>query len=143
MLHRLRVPTRTRSEFVDITHQIEELVRESDIQSGIVYIYCPHTSCGITIQENTDPGVPHDMLLVLNRLVPRSDAGYRHNEDNSASHVQTSMMGSSQVMFIENRQLVLGRWQGVFLCEFDGPRERTVLIKMQPDQLVIRDQRSG
>jgi secondary thiamine-phosphate synthase enzyme len=134
MAHTLRVQTKAQSEFVDITSQVQALAEQSDIESGVLYLYCPHTSCGLTIQENCDPGVQHDMLMLLNRLVPRRDPGYQHIEDNSASHLQTSMMGVSQVLFIEQGRLVLGRWQAIYLAEFDGPRERTVLAKIQPDR---------
>jgi secondary thiamine-phosphate synthase enzyme len=130
----LRVTTSSQSEFVDITALVRQAVQESGAVSGVLHLYCPHTSCGLTIQENCDPGVQQDMLLVLNRLVPRADPAYRHNEDNSASHVQTSMMGVSQVLLVEDGAPILGRWQAIFLAEFDGPRERTVLLKLQPDR---------
>lgn len=130
MITRLKVQTRSQREFVDVTREIARIVREQAVQEGIVYVYCPHTTCGLTIQENADPGVQHDMLLLLNRLAPRVDPGYRHIEDNSASHLQASMMGFSQMVFVEAGQLVLGRWQALYLCEFDGPRERTVLVKV-------------
>lgn len=130
MITRLKVQTHSQREFVDVTREIARIVREQAVQEGIVYVYCPHTTCGLTIQENADPGVQHDMLLLLNRLAPRVDPGYRHIEDNSASHLQASMMGFSQMVFVEAGQLVQGRWQALYLCEFDGPRERTVLVKV-------------
>lgn len=133
MLQRLHIQTRKQAEFVDITREVQQVVRDASVGSGIVFVYCPHTTCGLTIQENADPGVQHDMLLLLSRLAPREDAQYRHIEDNSASHLQASMMGFSQMVFIENGRLVLGRWQGLYLCEFDGPRERTVIVKIQAD----------
>lgn len=133
MLTRLQVRTHRQSEFVDITREVERLVREQGVADGIVYVYCPHTTCGLTIQENADPGVQHDMLLLLNRLAPRDDAGYRHIEDNSASHLQASWMGFSQMIFVEGGRLVLGRWQALYLTEFDGPRQRTVIVKIAPD----------
>jgi secondary thiamine-phosphate synthase enzyme len=134
MLQRLHIQTHKRSEFVDITQQVQEVVRANGMHAGVVQVYCPHTTCGLTIQENADPGVQHDMLLVLNQLVPRTDPRYRHIEENSASHLQASMMGFSQTVFVEGGQLVLGRWQALYLCEFDGPRERTVLVKLQGDR---------
>jgi secondary thiamine-phosphate synthase enzyme len=133
MLQRLQVQTHRQSEFVDITRQVEHVARESGVSDGIVYVYCPHTTCGLTIQENADPGVQHDMLLLLNRLAPRTDPGYRHIEDNSASHLQASAMGFSQMVFLEAGRLVLGRWQAIYLTEFDGPRQRTVIVKVQAD----------
>lgn len=133
MLQRLHIQTRKQAEFVDITREVQQVVRDASVGSGTVFVYCPHTTCGLTIQENADPGVQHDMLLLLSRLAPREDAQYRHIEDNSASHLQASMMGFSQMVFIENGRQVLGRWQGLYLCEFDGPRERTVIVKIQAD----------
>ncbi len=133
MLHHLHIQTRRQLEFVDITQQVQQVVGTNNIDAGIVYVYCPHTTCGLTIQENADPGVQHDMLLILNQLVPRTDPRYRHIEDNSASHLQASMMGFSQTLLVETGRLVLGRWQALYLCEFDGPRERTVIVKLQAD----------
>jgi secondary thiamine-phosphate synthase enzyme len=130
MIHRLKVSTRRRAEFVDITREIQRIVHDSRIDEGVAVVYCPHTTCGLTIQENADPGVQHDMLLLLERIAPREDRAYRHIEDNSASHLQASAMGFSQTVLIEGRRLVLGRWQAIYLCEFDGPRERTVLIRV-------------
>lgn len=130
MLQRLTIQTHRQSQFVDITRQVQQAVRDSGIGDGVVYVYCPHTTCGLTIQENADPGVQHDMLLLLNRLAPRADPAYRHIEDNSASHLQASMMGFSQIVFVEHGRLVLGRWQAIYLTEFDGPRLRTVIVRM-------------
>lgn len=131
MLTRLQVQTRQQAHFVDITDAVERVVRDRGLGDGVVVVYCPHTTCGLTIQENADPGVQHDMLLLLNRLVPRTDPAYRHIEDNSASHLQASMMGFHQMVFVENGRLVLGRWQAIYLCEFDGPRQRTVIVRVQ------------
>lgn len=94
---------------------------------------CRTRTCAVTIQENADPGVQHDMLLVLRRIVPRRDAQYRHIEDNSASHLQASAMGFSHFVFVEGGRLVLGRWQAIYLAEFDGPRARKLLVKVLPD----------
>jgi secondary thiamine-phosphate synthase enzyme len=134
MLKRIQVPTQRQSQFVDITRQVQSVVREQGVQDGIVYVYCPHTTCGLTIQENADPGVQHDMLLLLSRIAPRTDPNYRHIEDNSASHLQASTMGFSQIVFVEDGQLVLGRWQAIYLTEFDGPRQRTVIVKVEADR---------
>ena len=133
MITQLHVQTHRQSEFVDITDQVEAAVRDGGVQNSTVIVYSPHTTCGLTIQENADPGVQHDMLLLLNRLAPRDDPNYRHIEDNSASHLQASMMGFSQTVFVQDGRLVLGRWQAIYLCEFDGPRRRTVYMKVIGD----------
>ncbi len=130
MLQQLQVTTREQAEFVDITIEVEQIVRSTGIADGTVTVYCPHTTCGLTIQENADPGVQHDMLLLLTRLVPRDDPEYRHIEDNSASHLQASMMGFSQTVFVNRGRLLLGQWQAIYLTEFDGPRERTLLVQV-------------
>lgn len=133
MIHHLSVRTTSQECMIVITDQITRLVREQALYSGVALLYVPHTTCGLTIQENADPGVQHDMLMVLRRIIPRHDAGYRHIEDNSASHLQASMMGFSSFVFIEHGQLVLGRWQTIYLAEFDGPRTRTVMVKFLRD----------
>jgi secondary thiamine-phosphate synthase enzyme len=133
MLQQLQVTTHRQAEFVDITNEVQQIVRGAGIADGTVTVYCPHTTCGLTIQENADPGVQHDMLVLLTRLVPRDDPQYRHIEDNSASHLQASMMGFSQTVFVNQGRLLLGQWQALYLTEFDGPRERTVLVKVVAD----------
>lgn len=133
MVHELSVRTHAQECFVEITDQVARVVRENGIEAGVVLLYVPHTTCGITIQENADPGVQHDMLLLLRQLAPREDPRYRHIEDNSASHLQASAMGFSQFVFVERGQLVLGRWQTLYLAEFDGPRTRRVLVKLLRD----------
>lgn len=120
------VRTRQRDEFVEITDRAQQFVAETGIQSGVLIVYVPHTTAGVTINENADPDVVHDMLLTLKRLVPKDAPGYRHAEGNSDSHVKASMMGSSCHVLIENGRLVFGTWQGIYLCEFDGPRTRKV-----------------
>lgn len=132
-LQSIRVRTQRQMQMVDVTAQVEQIVRASTIQEGTVLLYVAHTTCGITIQENADPGVQHDMLLVLSENVPREDARYRHIEDNSASHVQSSTMGFSTFLFVHEGRMVRGRWQGIYLTEFDGPRERTIYVKVIPD----------
>jgi secondary thiamine-phosphate synthase enzyme len=124
------VPTRRRDEFVEITDKVQQIVAGSGIRAGAVTVYVPHTTAGITINENADPDVVHDMLLTLNRLVPRDATGYRHAEGNSDSHVKASMMGSSCRVLIDAGRLVLGTWQGIYFCEFDGPRTRTVHVQV-------------
>jgi secondary thiamine-phosphate synthase enzyme len=133
MLHELSVRTSAQECLVEITGEVQRVVRESGVASGTALIYTPHTTCGLTIQENADPGVQHDMLLLLRRIAPREDPGYRHIEDNSASHLQASAMGFSTFVFVESGRLVLGRWQTIYLAEFDGPRTRRVLVKLLKD----------
>jgi secondary thiamine-phosphate synthase enzyme len=133
MLHELNVRTNAQECLVEITGQVAHVVRESGIEAGVVLLYVPHTTCGITIQENADPGVQHDMLMLLRRIAPRADPNYRHIEDNSASHLQASAMGFSHFVFVERGELILGRWQTIYLAEFDGPRSRRVLVKVLRD----------
>lgn len=130
-MHTFDVQTRERDQFVEITHRIRDLVAESGISAGSVTVYVPHTTAGVTINENADPDVVHDMLLTLQRLVPKDAPGYRHGEGNSDSHVKASMMGSSATILIDNAQLVLGVWQGIYFCEFDGPRRRQVHVQVR------------
>ena len=134
MIQRLSVRTPSRAALVDVTSRVAEIVRGTGISDGTAFLYIPHTTCGLTIQENADPGVQHDILHVLGRLVPRQDPAYRHMEDNSASHVQASAMGFSTFLFVEGGEVVLGQWQAVFLAEFDGPRTRQVLVKVVADR---------
>jgi len=128
----LSVSTGQRVDFVDITSRVREAVATSGVQDGIITIYVPHTTCGITINESADPDVAADIKMQLTKLVPR-DAGYSHFEGNADSHIKTSLMGSSEQVFIENSKLVLGTWQGIFLCDFDGPRTRKVYLKIMSD----------
>jgi len=120
------VSTRGRTEMIDITGQVDSIVRESGIRDGEVVVFCPHTTAAITINENADPSVPHDMLLTLDELLPRSRPGYRHSEGNSDAHCKSSIVGCSEQILIHNGSLALGTWQGIFFCEFDGPRSRQV-----------------
>jgi secondary thiamine-phosphate synthase enzyme len=124
----LDVQTRARSQMLDITRLVEKAALK-DIANGYVIVYVPHTTAGITIQENADPDVQHDLLRKLDDLVPKQERYYQHAEGNSDSHLKTAMVGSSATVLIENGELILGRWQGIYLCEFDGPRERQVIVK--------------
>lgn len=133
MLQRLTIRTTAQECLVDITAEVRGAVLTTGITEGTALLYVPHTTCGITIQENADPGVQHDMLLVLRRIYPRVDPAYRHIEDNSASHLQASTMGFSHFVFVSGGRLVLGRWQAIYLAEFDGPRTREVLVKVLRD----------
>ena len=130
----LHIQTSRQNELVDITAQVKAVVAASRIGEGTALLYVPHTTCGLTIQENADPGVQHDMLLLLAEIAPRTDRRYRHIEDNSASHLQASAMGFSTFVFIQDGALVLGRWQAIYLAEFDGPRQRSVYVKVLADQ---------
>jgi secondary thiamine-phosphate synthase enzyme len=123
------VPTGSRMEFVDITNQMQKEVTRSGISNGICYIYNPHTTAGLTINEGADPAVQDDILAVLKKIIP-FDYHYKHMEGNSPAHIMASLMGSSVSVFIENGRLVLGTWQKIFFCEFDGPRSRKVIWKL-------------
>ena len=125
----ISVQTHSRTEMTDITAAVQNLVLEEKIESGICLVYTPHTTAAITINENADPDVPWDILAALDRAVPLS-ANYRHAEGNSAAHVKSSLVGASELVMIENGRLVLGTWQSIFFCEFDGPRTRKVMIKV-------------
>uniref|UniRef100_A0A7V4KDH3 YjbQ family protein n=1 Tax=Fervidobacterium pennivorans TaxID=93466 RepID=A0A7V4KDH3_FERPE len=129
MLRRFSVRTTKRVEFVDITAQVKTIVRESDVKEGIVVVYVPHTTCGITINEHADSSVVEDIISQLSKLVP-TNGGYRHLEGNSDAHIKASIMGSSVTVIVSNGNLLLGTWQGIFLCEFDGPRTREVVVKV-------------
>ena len=123
------VQTQQRNEFVEITDRVGHHVKRRGIREGICVVYCPHTTAAITINENADPDVVHDMLLWLNRSIPKDQPGFRHNEGNSDSHLKASLVGPSVTLLVENGELVLGRWQGIYFCEFDGPRTRRVHIQ--------------
>ncbi len=125
----IEVRTSRRTEFVEITAQVRQSIREAGLTSGMCVVYCQHTTAAITIQENADPDVVHDMLLWLNNHIPKDLPGFRHAEGNSDSHIKSSLVGSSATVLVENGDLVLGTWQGVYFCEFDGPRNRTVRVQ--------------
>ena len=125
------ISTRDRNQMLDITSQVRSAVGESGVKNGDVIIYCPHTTAAITINENADPDVPHDIMLTLSELVPEHNSGYRHCEGNSDSHVRSSLIGCSRQVLIKNGSLNLGTWQGIFFCEFDGPRSRKVLLQIR------------
>ena len=127
------VKTSRRTELRKITSDVAEIVARHGAVSGVVHVYVPHTTAGVTINEGADPDVAHDIELTFDRMAPRDAAGYRHAEANSDSHVKTAMVGSSQTVLIESGRLVLGRWQAIFLCEFDGPRTREVIVRVVPD----------
>ncbi|NLI13454.1 secondary thiamine-phosphate synthase enzyme YjbQ [Pelotomaculum propionicicum] len=124
--------TKQRTQLVDITAEIERIVSQSGVKEGTVRIFTPHTTAGLTINENADPTVVEDMLMELNKIVPLND-GYRHLEGNSAAHIKSSLTGASLSVFITGGRLLLGTWQGLYFCEFDGPRQRQVLVKVTED----------
>jgi len=124
------VRTNARSEMIDITGRIRILLKESRIKSGVCHVFVPHTTAAVTINENADPDVPLDILMELEKNVPFNDH-YRHVEGNSAAHIKASILGASEMVFIENGELVLGTWQSIFFCEFDGPRTRKVIVLIQ------------
>jgi secondary thiamine-phosphate synthase enzyme len=129
LMHTLSVRTTSRMEMADITARIQELVRASGLESGVCHIFVAHTTAGLTINENADPSVPADILMVLNKIISDREA-YRHREGNSPAHIKASLMGPQLTVLVHEGSLVLGTWQGIFLCEFDGPRTRKVHIKL-------------
>jgi len=129
MIHRLEIATGSRAQMVDVTGEVQRAISESGVQEGFCHIYVPHTTAGIAINENADPSVAQDILAVLEKIAPRGGS-YRHLEGNADSHVKASIVGSSETVLIEGGRLVLGTWQGLFLCEFDGPRRRRLLVKV-------------
>lgn len=128
----LAVKSARRTHLLDITRDIEKMVREAGIAAGMCYLYCPHTTAGITVNEGDDPDVARDIEATLDRLAPK-DAGYQHYEGNADSHVKSTLVGVSASVPVENGKLALGRWQAIFFCEFDGPRERTVRVRIVSD----------
>jgi secondary thiamine-phosphate synthase enzyme len=124
------VHTRRRSEMLVVTDRVQEIVSKAQATDGYVIVYVPHTTAAITINENADPDVKHDMLRELEELIPRQEAYYRHAEGNSDSHLKTSLVGNSVMVLVEEGRLVLGRWQGIYFCEFDGPRTREMMVKV-------------
>jgi secondary thiamine-phosphate synthase enzyme len=125
------VLTNARSEMIDITARIRALLKERKIRNGICHVFIPHTTAAVTINENADPDVPRDILMELDKIIPLNDH-YRHGEGNSAAHIKASIVGASEMIFIDDGELVLGTWQSVFFCEFDGPRTRKVLVRLTP-----------
>ena len=123
----LSVRTKARTEFVDITDRVVSIVRNCNVEEGLCCVYAPHTTAGVTINENADPSVVQDMIKELNKLVPFDD-DYSHTEGNSAAHIKASLVGSSVMVPISGGRLVLGTWQGIYFCEFDGPRSRRAYV---------------
>ena len=128
-MEKLTVQSNDRTSIIDMTHKIQSIVTEIGIKNGICYVFIPHTTAAVTINENADPDVKSDMLMEINKVIPFNDS-YRHMEGNSAAHIKASLIGNSEMILIENGRLQLGTWQGVFFCEFDGPRTRNVWLKI-------------
>jgi secondary thiamine-phosphate synthase enzyme len=129
MLKTLNIKSKSKTEFIDITDNIHEAIKESGVKSGICYIYVPHTTAGITINEGADSSVTREILTTLNKLIP-FEGDYQHMEGNSAAHIKSTLVGVSQIVIIEDGKAILGAWQSVYFCEFDGPRHRRVIVKI-------------
>jgi len=129
VIRQLEIVTTARVELIDITTKISQVVSESDVKEGVCYIFVPHTTAAITINENADLSVRQDILNEFNKIVPLENR-YSHREGNADAHIKSTLIGTSQVVPVENGRLVLGTWQGIYFCEFDGPRRRRVLVKV-------------
>ncbi len=128
----IKVRSREREEMVEFTEEVQRRLQESGASGeGLCVLYVQHTTAGLTVNENADPDVPRDMLLALRKLIPQHGMGFRHGEENSDAHIKTSLVGTSLVVPFAGGKLLLGRWQGIFLCEFDGGRERSVVMMLQ------------
>ncbi|WP_017811482.1 secondary thiamine-phosphate synthase enzyme YjbQ [Paenibacillus shenyangensis] len=130
MLYTMQISTSKRDEMRDITREVSSKVNQSGVQEGVAIVYCPHTTAGIAINENADPDVKHDVLMRLDEVYPWEHPKYRHMEGNTASHLKSITTGPSQTIIIQDGRLLLGRWQGIYFCEFDGPRQREYMIKI-------------
>jgi secondary thiamine-phosphate synthase enzyme len=129
MMHKFKVKTSAKSEMVDITREVQGLVREHGPESGVCHVFVPHTTCGLAINENADPDVKRDIIAKLDETISEEFA-YRHAEGNSPAHIKAALVGSSLTVFVEEGALMLGTWQGLYLCEYDGPRTREVWVKV-------------
>ena len=134
-----RISTSQRAEIMDLTPRVSELVRQSKVREGLCVVYVPHTTAAVTINENADPDVKHDLLKKLAAMIPHHESYYQHGEGNSDSHVKTSLVGNSVTVLIEGGKLILGTWQGIQFCEFDGPRTRSFLVKLVSFDRAIPD----
>jgi len=128
MLRTLNIKSRAKTEFIDITEDIRQIIKESGLKNGICYVYVPHTTAGITINEGADPSVKRDIISILNRLIP-FESDYQHMEGNSAAHIKSTIVGVSLFVIVEENRPILGTWQSIYFCEFDGPRHRRVIVK--------------
>ncbi len=132
MLNQIEISTHSRTELVDITEEVSKVIKKSGIKSGTCIIYVPHTTAAVTINENYDPSVGEDIVSILKRLVPHS-GHYAHTEGNADAHIKAAIIGSSKTVFFEDGKILFGTWQGIFFCEFDGPRRRRILVKVLSD----------
>jgi secondary thiamine-phosphate synthase enzyme len=132
----ITVKTHVQTEMIDITSDVQSALQAEDFSDGICMLYVPHTTAAVTINESADPSVRRDILMVLNQMVPWK-ADYRHMEGNSPAHVKTSLVGSSELVSVENGRMILGTWQGIFFCEFDGPRTRKLHLKLMPTPTAV------
>ncbi|MCP4634666.1 MAG: YjbQ family protein [candidate division Zixibacteria bacterium] len=132
MIKQIKVSTSKRNQLIDITSQVSEIVEESRVASGSVRIFIPHTTAAVTINEAADPSVRSDITNYLEKLIP-VNSGFAHMEGNSDAHIKSSLVGASEFLIIENSRLMLGTWQGIYFCEFDGPRSRRAIIKINSD----------
>jgi secondary thiamine-phosphate synthase enzyme len=133
LISKVDIKTNTRVEFQDITSRVNDIVRASGVAGGICYVFVPHTTAGVMVNEHADPSVVEDIAAQLDKMVPEH-GNYRHLEGNSPAHIKAALIGDSETLFIEGGKLVLGTWQGIFFCEFDGPRNRNILVKIVPDK---------
>jgi len=129
MIQTLHVKSAKRTEFIDITRLVQEVVQKTRVKEGLCILFVPHTTAAVTINENADPSVPRDIQMELNKIIPFEDQ-YLHTEGNSAAHIKSSLIGISETLLVESGRLVLGTWQGIFFCEFDGPRSREIYVKI-------------
>jgi secondary thiamine-phosphate synthase enzyme len=132
MINRVDIKTNSRVEFQDITSEVRNIVGASGVRNGVCYLYVPHTTAGVMVNEHADPSVTEDIAAQFEVMAPQN-SNYRHLEGNSPAHIKTSLVGTSEALFIEDGTLVLGTWQGIFFCEFDGPRNRQLLVKIMPE----------
>ena len=130
-MQKLDIKTKYRVEFLDVTARVREVVGESGVVDGVCYLFVPHTTAAVTVNEHADPSVVKDIVAHLDAMVPQH-TGYLHAEGNSPAHIKASLVGISETLFVEGGRLVLGTWQGIFFCEFDGPRSRHLLVKVVP-----------
>lgn len=133
MIKEFHIQTPGQDAFIDITDRVEKIIGASSVKSGVCAVFVPHTTAGVTINENADPSVRRDIIKTLEKAIP-NNAYYEHSEGNSPAHIKASLMGSSAIVFIQNGSLSLGAWQGIYFCEFDGPRRRKVMIKVISDK---------
>ena len=132
VIHKVDIKTSSRVDFQDITSVVNDIVAKSGVESGVCYIFVPHTTAGVMVNEHADPDVVKDIIMQLDAMVPQHD-GYRHREGNSPAHIKATLIGDSETLFIEENRLVLGTWQGIFFGEFDGPRNRHIYVKIVVD----------